>query len=406
MQLSYMGTKRWLAPKVAALAAEAKNGPFLDLFSGMCTVASELRGSRSCWSNDAQPFAANVGAALLTSAEVPMSSHRVATMLYADYLANREALVSRWKSEVSDERELLAKAAIGPLRRFEAEFPSVASSLKLSQERSRLSRLPGEFPFRLASITYSAGYFGLDQSVQIDSIRFAIDAHRSRGAITGEQHRWLCLALCVAAKRIATTTGHFAQHLVINANNGRRFISQRRRSGWGEWLAAIDEVVPMGTAHWRQSNKAYQVDALELLRQLKEHGSRPSVVYADPPYTKDQYSRYYHVLDSLLRYDYPEASGAGRYPSERFISRFSRAATVMSAMEELISRVARSGATLILSYPKHALLKDSTNQIRGLLKEHFNRFVVKPLLTREHSTLGASKGKVKKTSDELLFVAS
>ena len=406
MQLSYMGTKRWLAPKVAALASAAKNGPFLDLFSGMCTVAAELRGSRPCWSNDAQPFAANVGAALLTSAEVPMSSHRVATMLYGDYLANREALISRWKREVAEERKLLAKEAIGYLRDFESEFPSVASSLTLSQEQSLLSRLPGQFPFRLASITYSAGYFGLEQSVQIDSIRFAIDAHRSRGAITGEQHRWMCLALCVAAKRIATTTGHFAQHLVINANNARRFISQRRRSGWAEWLAAIDEVVPLGTAHWRQSNKAYQVDALELLRELKEHGLRPSVVYADPPYTKDQYSRYYHVLDSLLRYDYPEASGAGRYPPERFISTFSRAATVLNAMEELISRVARSGATLILSYPKQALLRDSTDQIRGMLREHFSRFAVRRLLTREHSTLGASKGEVTKISDELLFVAS
>ncbi|WP_239508159.1 DNA adenine methylase, partial [Proteus mirabilis] len=48
------------------------------------------------------------------------------------------------------------------------------------------------------------------------------------------------------------------------------------------------------------------------------------MVYADPPYTSVQYSRYYHVLNVLTDYDYPVCEGPGRCPVKgyRFSSRF------------------------------------------------------------------------------------
>jgi len=405
MQLSYMGTKRRLAPRVARLVSEAKAGPLLDLFSGVCTVAGEIRGARTCWSNDAQLFAANVGAALLTSASSPLSIQRAGTYLYEDYVANRRALESRWHPELAAERTLLKSGNAAALHAFNAALPTVVSCKRLAAERRDLSLAPEQTPYRLATITFAGGYFGLAQAIQIDSIRFAIEAQYGRGVLDLDQRRWMCIALCMAAKRIATTTGHFAQYLEINRNNAKRFISQRKRSAWKEWLTALDELFPFGTYSWRRTNRAYHTDALTLLDELAEAKPRPAVVYADPPYTKDQYSRYYHLLDTLLRYDYPEAIGRGRYPSQRFISTFSLASSVLDSIEALARSVAKLNATLILSYPENGLLEDSTNQIVKVLKEHFSHFRVRRPFSHQHSTFGASKGKVTKSTNEFLFVA-
>jgi adenine-specific DNA-methyltransferase len=216
----------------------------------------------------------------------------------------------------------------------------------------------------------------------------------------------MCVALCIAAKRIATTTGHFAQYLEINRNNAARFISQRRRSAWGEWLITLDELFPFGTQSWRDTNRSYHADALVLLDALVAGKAKPAVVYADPPYTKDQYSRYYHLLDTLFRYDYPDATGRGRYPSGRFVSSFSLASSVLKSIEALAQGVARLKATLILSYPEDGLLDDSTKCIKKILKEYFKHTEVCRPFSHQHSTFGASKGEVTKFTREFLFLAN
>lgn len=405
MQLSYMGTKRVLAPRVASLISQADAGPFLDLFSGMCTVAAEVKNTRACWSNDAQLFAANVGAAYLTSETSPLSARKAATILYPDYVVNRTSLELRWKIAMSTERKLLASGEVIALRNFYSNLPSVASCKKLEAERKQLSLTPTQLPFRLASITYAGGYFGLAQAIQMDSIRYAIDALGEENPLNHDQRRWMCLALCVAAKRIATTTGHFAQYLQINKNNAKRFITQRNKSAWREWLIALDELNPFGTPRWRRTNRSYQGDALTLLDKLATATVRPAVVYADPPYTRDQYSRYYHLLDTLIRYDYPEATGRGRYPSHRFVSSFSLASSVLESIEALARGVAKLDATLILSYPENGLLEDSNSKIHKILKGHFRNTESRRPYPHQHSTFGASSGEVTKSTNEYLYVA-
>ena len=50
---------------------------------------------------------------------------------------------------------------------------------------------------------------------------------------------------------------------------------------------------------------------------------RPAVVYADPPYTSDHYSRYCDLYETLILYDYPLSEATGRYRPDGFFSRFS-----------------------------------------------------------------------------------
>jgi adenine-specific DNA-methyltransferase len=131
----------------------------------------------------------------------------------------------------------------------------------------------------------------------------------------------------------------------------------------------------------------------------------PAIVYADPPYTNDQYSRYYHVYETIILYDYPTISGKARYRDGRFVSRFSLKAEVHQSILDLAARVSALGSDLILSYPENGLLKSSRSIIPSILSSTFKGGVDVIEIPSQHSTMGGSKGHAKQDVTEVLFVA-
>jgi adenine-specific DNA methylase len=85
--------------------------------------------------------------------------------------------------------------------------------------------------------------------------------------------------------------------------------------------------------------------------------------YADPPYTIDHYSRFYHVLETLVRRDQPTLSHMrkggvltimrGLYREDRFQSDFCVPSKAVDAFRRLFWGVARRGVPLVLSYSGH-----------------------------------------------------
>jgi adenine-specific DNA-methyltransferase len=404
LNVSYMGTKRRLASAVAEVVALAQSGPMLDLFSGMCAVASAVSPGRQIWCNDVQHFAAEVAAAFFTSTEAPRSSDTVINIVSREFLRNGRTLCARFASELSAERAALDSGDADRIARTDALAPNVAVSHPLSVERLILSRFPGRSPYRLFSITFSGGYFGLGQCIEIDSIRFAVDRLRNREVIGRDQHRWMILALCQAACKVGNTTGHFAQFLKVKKSNLQRFVRQRRRSVWSEWLDAIRTYKPLGSTSWRQKNRAIRSDALSLLYDLRSARRKPAVIYADPPYTGDHYSRFYHLYETLVRYDYPQSIGIGRYRPDRFASSFSLKTQVARQIEELTESCSRIGSELVLSYPQNGLLENSTETIISILRKHYSRCEAYEL-QHFHSSLGGSKGFEKHPVIEMIYRA-
>ena len=284
-------------------------------------------------------------------------------------------------------------------------MPNVASGGSLECERASLAKHPTHTPYRLFVITFSGGYLGLRQCIQVDSIRYAVDLLRDGGVFDEHQHRWMCLALCQAVGRVATTTGHFAQYLRVKGKNMKWFVRQRGRSVWREWLRAIFECSPIGTSAWRSRNRVFRDDAAELLQMLCERGERPAIVYADPPYTSDQYSRYYHLYETLLLYDYPTVEATGRYRPNRFVSCYSIKTRLAATMDRLIADCSKIGARLVLSYPERGLLPDSSQVIMSLIQKHFGSAGSVVYLDHFHSSLGGSKGREKHRVKEMIFVA-
>ena len=405
LNVSYMGTKRKIAHRVVRIVAEQPPGPLLDLFAGMCAVSTAVGQSRPVWCNDIQTFASSVATAFFTSPPLPISSERAAALALPHFRHNAAQLRARFAVELSREDRALASGSVSRIRSLEHHMPNVAADDQLGREHALLAKRPSTTPYRLFSITYSGGYFGLAQSIEIDSIRFAISQLLSDRSINDVGHRWLCLALCQAASKVATTTGHFAQHLRANDRNCPRYVAQRRRHVWPEWLRAVFENHPIGTTSWRAQNRVYRRDAASLLNDLQQGRPRPSVVYADPPYTRDQYSRYYHLYETLLHYDYPASHGSGRYRPDRFRSPYSMKTRVHAAIDDLIAACAALGSTLVLSYPERGVLPHSTEVIPDLMTRHYSGPPSVHSVAVSHSSFGASKGRQSYSVQERIYVA-
>jgi adenine-specific DNA-methyltransferase len=403
--LSYMGTKRHLADDVSSIIRQAPDGPVLDAFSGMCAVGMAVGSARSVWNNDVQKFAFSVANCLFVSQEAPPDQKTVAHHLYRYFTENRAVLQERYERQIATASRLLQPRSAFLTKAYERiTSPTSAIGGAKCEERSG-RRSNAHFPYTLFVETYSDTYFGLEQCVEIDSVVYGIDRLVELSLLSTEGRTWLLLALGQTMKSIATTTGHFAQFLEPSEKTINRHVQQRKRSVWNEFVDNVAKNLPVGSKPWRSTNRVFNADSVALVENFQSQSDVPRVIYADPPYTEDQYSRYYHILETLMLYDYPEVRSKARYRRERYSTAFSMKARVVQAFESLVSGTARIGADLILSYPAEGLLHRTGANPRDVLAKHYRRVEVCSRIEHEHSTFGASKGSATAPVTEIIYWA-
>jgi adenine-specific DNA-methyltransferase len=396
VNISYMGTKRDLAAPVCDVIRQAQKGIMLDAFAGMCSVGEHVAPSRHIWSNDIQIFASEVARALFTSTDEPLDGVRTADIHFDDFERHRFSLMKAHRGSLAAEDILL-------------QSPDFELFSKRKKVLSRILALElGALKRRYRNLfvtTYSDSYFGARQAIEADAIVRAVRRANRSGAISDDQSRWLIIALGRALLKVANSTGHFAQFLKPRKSSYRRYMSQRQRSLWGEWLSSAGELRAVGSSDWRRLNKTFNQDSLLLLPLLNKAYERPAVIYADPPYTDDQYSRYYHVFETLFLYDYPTISGAGLYRPNRFCSPFSLKSKAVQALCALVQAAARTGADLVLSYPTNGLVYEADTNPKELLAKYYRRVECCYSLSHTHSTFGASKGAARSNVTERIYLA-
>jgi len=256
--------------------------------------------------------------------------------------------------------------------RADLRFAPLAEAMPGLLRQRRLD--PTIAPYALIT-AYSANvYFGLEQAIAIDSFRAAIDAIPER-APHREAKRALYLAALVQAASVSTSgTSHFAQPRGIGRDAELLAVARRRSIEIDvEFYLALDAIRREWSTFPRLGgNRVHSMPAEALLAPDGPlAGEEVGLVYFDPPYTADNYSRFYHLLETLVSYDYPELAmrgGAltrGRYPvgEKRFQSPFCSAESVEDAFRGVISRTRELGANLLISYAGD----------QGLLMQRFAR---------------------------------
>jgi adenine-specific DNA-methyltransferase len=392
--IKYMGSKRSLAPKIARKISRQHSGAtVLDVFSGMCAVGTEVASRHPLYTNDVHAFAEVVAQALFVADDRSPNAREMSKLLAA-FDKNKRALSHVMDERLKRERNALAAVANSndgwkKLRAFtERELLRAAPTRCVGLHAVEIYRQsPRLFPYCLASSYFASAYFGLSQSIEIDSLRYAIDQ-----APAQLRARYLC-ALIQAVSHCATAPGHFAQFLIPRDKENTLYMSRiRQRSVLTRFLAALVSF-PAVQCLDRKQNRVFRSDATDLLRENSaEFPKKNFVIYADPPYSKAQYSRYYHVLESIVLYDYPSCDGKGRYRNDRFLTDFSRVAGVVGAMDNFVEAAAALDAPLYISYPRAGLLSTAGGDLRNILKKHYKVVNLVAHLSLNHSTMGGAPG--------------
>lgn len=249
------------------------------------------------------------------------------------------------------------------------ECISAASAAELEAAYQAGLQTPGFF-----TVNYADTYFSAAQCRALDSLRRAIEP-------LPEPRRSVYLAaLLCAMGRCQSTTGHFAQFLP-GANP--RVAALRALDLWDVFISccSLFSVVKAGVG------LAFCLPTDELL--LRPEMEQVDCFYLDPPYTTDQYSRFYHILETAVLMDQPALSGKGRYRNGRFRSDFCYKDRAEAAFTRVMARASSFGAPLVISYSRRAVLPPERVMEIG---RKFYRCSVLQELPYVHSTQG--KGRV------------
>jgi adenine-specific DNA-methyltransferase len=395
--IRYMGTKRVLAPIVRGVVDDLTiSKPVVDLFSGMGSVACSLAPRHSVVTNDLLSFTTAIARSRFMSTS-RRSRDSVLKDVVGKFREHHAEMSSRYNIRLKLEREFLASGREALMEWFDTA-PHVGNSGHYLNMARNSKMLLGDYDYRLATLYFATGYFSTAQAIEIDSIRFAID----KSALNEDERDWAIGAWLVAAGRLVNSPGHTAQYLRPTSDLGfERIRRSWRRTVWPLFVTGLEDLQSVGTKSWRKSNRVMNCEALSLLDSLNPNDV--GAIYADPPYTKDQYSRFYHVYETLYKYDFPKSSGRARARGDRFSTGFSLAKSVEESMSNLIERTTDMKRPLILSYPKQGLLSSRGISIEDVIAR-FGTVATKIEIQHAHSTMGGSQGMKHKHATECIYV--
>ncbi len=229
--------------------------------------------------------------------------------------------------------------------------------------------------------TYSNTYFSKQQCIDIDSIRYAIEKLESV-----ERKNLYLVALMGAMCKVQSTTGHFAQFM---PSNHKRIIPLQKMNLYQEFLGKCD--LYSNLLLTERTNKAFCMDYKDLLKNAQIMGD-VDTIYLDSPYTQEQYSRFYHILETLVKYDSPTVNYKAKYRENRFQSEFCYKGKVEDSFKNIITYCTKNHKGLVISYSNTALL--DIEKLMSLCRKNFTKVELQEI-QHKHSTQGKGLNTVK-----------
>jgi adenine-specific DNA-methyltransferase len=243
--------------------------------------------------------------------------------------------------------------------------------------------------------SYGGYYYSPKQALLLDCLLQTLPLSRAK--------RTLCLAsLIAAASACAAAPGHTAQPFKPSLSASRFLWEAWRRDVLEKTKAAL-ESISYRTAMCE--GRAFVRDAIVATDTL----DKGDLVFIDPPYSEVQYSRFYHVLETLARGACDNVSGEGRYPpiDERPQSLFCLSTQSQTAITTLFSKLAERKVRAILTFPWAKASNGLSGEQIKKISEGF--FVSKcKIIEGRFSTLGGNlvHRKARLPSSEMVLLLS
>lgn len=401
--LRYMGNKRgllnWLMPILEEQLGVGDT--VLDLFAGTSSVGYALKAKNKIIANDIQEYSTVISKALLEFNET-IEENDFIINLHPEYKKNFIALLEIYGSALEDERNVLKNNNVSKYQQFSDRIPKYGHLSR--NDRYHLNfyckesfinerrRKPQGFPYMLFCIYYPNTFFSLEQCIEVDSLRYAIEnvSKASRKAV-------YLSCLMYAISKAVNSSGHFAEYLNHNSiESSHTIFEQRQDSVLKHFLIKLSEFKNLYIQEdWE--NESCNYDWKDAIKHLSKQNKLKDIklIYIDPPYTSAQYSRFYHIPETLVKYDYPKLTldkttgkpVKGGYRNDRIQSSFSKITAAEQAFSEIFATISKNTrSTLAISYSDNSLVKP-VDRLVDIASNYYQ--IVKKINGHSHSAQGS-----------------
>ncbi len=436
--VNYLGSKlRLLGPIKSAVGRVAPpGGAVCDLFAGSGAVSVALATDWTVTAADIQEYSRVLCSALLNPvSDTGRSQSELLTRASCSQLGRslREAL----SDLVAYERACLRSSEAGDMEGLcdlmeHGSLLSAAAGGTASSERlgilmeDALARLRhrhlDEGAETVVTRHFGGTYFSWEQAIELDVLLAEVHA---MDALSRDY--FLAAVLAVASDAVNTIGKHFAQPVRPRSGDGRpkRHLVRktvRDRSvdvidAYRGWLHRLASLPRSSVRH-----ESLRGDFRDVLADSR---LRFDAVYADPPYTRDHYSRFYHVLETMCLHDEPDVSttmiradgeakqSRGSYRADRHQSPFCIKSQAPGAFDDLCRGVRARSIPLVLSYsPFKAAAGNrprllTVDQLLDITRRHFAHVALETVGGVAHNKFNLASRNVDVDYDaEVLFICT
>ncbi len=348
--LNYQGNKNKLMEFINPYIRQylQKNKALLDIFCGGGAVCQYYYNEIPVYANDIEIYSNLIAKSILNPNEL-LFDKEWKNEFMKKYQKNYNFIFQAYSNDIEIEEECLEKNDAINLIELYKSFPTLWNGYysKLTNSKLTWGQIDFTKQFVLMTVLYSSNYFGIKQAVELDSLRYAIEkTNKKYNKAVLFTALFNSMNNCVFSK-----DGHMAQPL-NQEKNKNRLIKTRKLSilnCFMDFISKYESNLPIF------NNKCFNYDLKDLLNQnniFKEIGC----VYADPPYTDMQYSRYYHLLNTIAIYeaDSPTIKQGkftnGLYLNNRKQSDLSTKKSCLTMMIKLMETCKHHNVNLVISF--------------------------------------------------------
>lgn len=385
--IKYMGSKSKIIDFVieGINQIHTQNAPILDLFAGSASLAGAIGRQVDFVSNDIQEYSKVLAHAYISSKTTKDSPTPEQILLEASKIVDANT------------------------KNINIALPIYSSDLSLDKfneiEKFQQNIINKDFDhsWHLFLKNYSGTWWSAEQCLWIDALRQVAENYKEDSS-----YYMILTSIMFSMAYCSQGTGHYAQYRDAKTKSSLKDIQiYRKKSIATYFLKKYSDLYNLNDSKESIFSCDYRTgDFKDVLSDFKQ-----GTVYADPPYCFVHYSRFYHILETLVLYDYPDLQikndkiVKGRYRVDRHQSPFCIKSKVDNAFDDLFKGVYSGGSNLVLSYSNTGMI--ALDKMLELASCYWDPNSIELLTTdHQHMTLGRKGLRHRDVKECLMLVKS
>jgi adenine-specific DNA-methyltransferase len=216
------------------------------------------------------------------------------------------------------------------------------------------------------SKNFGGKYFSYNSAKIIGFIRENIEENKKN--LTDKEYSILIASLLYSVDKIANTVGHYDAYFKKQHIEDKFFLKP---------------IEPISSS---SKISIFKEDANQLAKQIKT-----DLVYIDPPYNSRQYSRFYHVLENLTKWDKPKLHGVALKPKPENMSDYCRV-SAKKRLYELVHSIKTKYFVVSYNNTYNSKSNSSKNKITlEEIEEILNSIGTTKIYEKEHQQFNTGK---------------